>query len=96
MNARMGSSSVSSVSEGEYEAVSADEHLVELEPTREVIREDALKKLAAASRELADAKVAYEAALYRARDVGCPNTVIARTLGRTEAAIRMFFKRSEK
>ncbi len=35
----------------------------------------------------------YREALGRAKDLGLANTVIARAVGTTEAAVRMYFKR---
>lgn len=49
-----------------------------------------------AKQELEAAQGKYEQALWNARALGIANTKIARVVGLTEAAIRMYFKRSGK
>ena len=59
-------------------------------------KDHALDELRHRSVELKQAKANYEVALWRAHHAKVPNTAIARALGLSEAAIRMYLKRNKK
>lgn len=63
--------------------------MVRDESTRDETRED----LHAAARARKVAMMRYEEAMMKARDEGWNNTQIARALGITEAAVRLYWKR---
>ena len=54
------------------------------------------QKLRAAATGLNEARASYEGALFEARRAGLSNCEIARQVGRTEAAVRMYLGRREQ
>lgn len=59
-------------------------------------QERVLRDLRKRAEAMRAAREAYERALYAAREAQIPNTEIARTVGISEAGVRMFFKRREE
>lgn len=70
--------------------------LLNLEPSERALKDRALSDLTARAHELKVAKAAYEDALYEAKHLKLANTIIARAVGVSEAAIRMYFKRNQR
>jgi len=58
-----------------------------------VLRDEALGLIRQRAIELRQARVNYEVALVEAHDLGIANTIIARAIGCTETAVRMYLKR---
>lgn len=55
----------------------------------------ALDALIKASGQLDAAKEEYQRAIFRASEAGIPNTRLARAIGKSESAVRLYLKRKK-
>lgn len=69
---------------------------LEFKREKEKERDKALREVARAYTRWQTAKDDYESAVVRASALGLSNTEIARKLGVSETAVRMFLKRREE